>query len=165
MKILLRYDYKVQFSDLLHLESYWNCSMISLRINIPNIKLGCRPCNFPRLNLDVTFSRKFERTADKTVSNWQHFSLLFALDRYIWGGATLFSVWEEWNMLDGSYFCFVSLSTIGFGDFVPGDKIYSVKGIDLSFIMCSMYLMLGKFYIFISIIQRRIPHYLYVKSI
>ncbi|XP_036147671.1 TWiK family of potassium channels protein 18 [Monomorium pharaonis] len=62
---------------------------------------------------------------------------------YIWGGAVLFSIWENWNMLDGSYFCFVSLSTIGFGDFVPGDKIYSGQGLDLSFIICSMYLMLG----------------------
>lgn len=49
-------------------------------------------------------------------------------------------------MLDGSYFCFVSLSTIGFGDIVPGDKtIYSGQGVDLSFIFCSMYLMLGKY--------------------
>ncbi|KOX71129.1 Potassium channel subfamily K member 18 [Melipona quadrifasciata] len=62
---------------------------------------------------------------------------------YIWGGAILFSEWEDWNMLDGSYFCFVSLSTIGFGDIVPGDKIYSAQGLDLSFIFCSMYLMLG----------------------
>ncbi|XP_070511744.1 TWiK family of potassium channels protein 18 [Cardiocondyla obscurior] len=65
---------------------------------------------------------------------------------YIWGGAILFSIWEDWNMLDGSYFCFVSLSTIGFGDIVPGDEIYSGQGLDLSFIICSMYLMLGKFY-------------------
>lgn len=62
---------------------------------------------------------------------------------YIWGGAILFSEWEDWNMLDGSYFCFVSLSTIGFGDIVPGDKIYAAQGLDLSFIFCSMYLMLG----------------------
>ncbi|XP_026674841.1 TWiK family of potassium channels protein 18-like isoform X3 [Ceratina calcarata] len=62
---------------------------------------------------------------------------------YISGGAILFSEWEDWNMLDGSYFCFVSLSTIGFGDIVPGDKIYSAQGFDLSFIFCSMYLMLG----------------------
>ncbi|KAL6257321.1 hypothetical protein P5V15_010896 [Pogonomyrmex californicus] len=61
---------------------------------------------------------------------------------YIWGGAILFSVWEDWNMLDGSYFCFISLSTIGFGDIVPGDEIYSGQ-VDLSFIICSMYLMLG----------------------
>ncbi|XP_076479856.1 TWiK family of potassium channels protein 18 [Bombus vancouverensis nearcticus] len=62
---------------------------------------------------------------------------------YIWAGAILFSEWEDWNMLDGSYFCFVSLSTIGFGDIVPGDKIYAAQGLDLSFIFCSMYLMLG----------------------
>ncbi|XP_014479174.1 PREDICTED: two pore potassium channel protein sup-9 isoform X7 [Dinoponera quadriceps] len=62
---------------------------------------------------------------------------------YIFGGAVLFSIWEDWNLLDGSYFCFVSLSTIGFGDFVPGDEIYAGQGLDLSFIFCSMYLMLG----------------------
>ncbi|XP_044002701.1 uncharacterized protein LOC122848588 isoform X2 [Aphidius gifuensis] len=62
---------------------------------------------------------------------------------YVCGGALLFSKWEDWDFLDGSYFCFVSLSTIGFGDIVPGDKIYSGQGIELSFIFCSMYLMLG----------------------
>ncbi|KAH0946820.1 hypothetical protein HN011_003468 [Eciton burchellii] len=62
---------------------------------------------------------------------------------YIWGGAVLFAEWEDWNLLDGSYFCFISLSTIGFGDIVPGDKIYHGQGLELSFIFCSMYLMLG----------------------
>ncbi|XP_024943239.1 two pore potassium channel protein sup-9 [Cephus cinctus] len=62
---------------------------------------------------------------------------------YVCGGALLFSKWEVWDFLDGSYFCFISLSTIGFGDIVPGDEIYSSEGFELSFVFCSMYLMLG----------------------
>ncbi|XP_077299572.1 potassium two pore domain channel sandman isoform X2 [Arctopsyche grandis] len=62
---------------------------------------------------------------------------------YILFGAALFGRWESWDSIDGSYFCFISLSSIGFGDIVPGDKIYAAKEIDLSFIFCSMYLMLG----------------------
>ncbi|XP_017776918.1 PREDICTED: potassium channel subfamily K member 18 [Nicrophorus vespilloides] len=65
---------------------------------------------------------------------------------YIVGGAMLFAKYESWDLLNGSYFCFISLSTIGFGDLVPGDKIYSSGegfDIELSFIFCSMYLMLG----------------------
>ncbi|XP_044738473.1 TWiK family of potassium channels protein 18 [Chrysoperla carnea] len=63
---------------------------------------------------------------------------------YVCGGALLFSQWENWDFLDGSYFCFISLSTIGFGDIVPGDKIVrNSQGIELSFIFCSMYLYLG----------------------
>nr|CAH7766888.1 unnamed protein product [Callosobruchus chinensis] len=69
---------------------------------------------------------------------------------YICGGALLFCKWENhWTFLDASYFSFISLSTIGFGDLVPGDKIYG-RGInfysevlELSFVFCSIYLMLG----------------------
>lgn len=69
---------------------------------------------------------------------------------YICGGAILFFQWEYdsgWTFLDASYFCFISLSTIGFGDFVPGDKIYGQDKIgeilELKFVFCSLYLMLG----------------------
>jgi hypothetical protein len=55
----------------------------------------------------------------------------------------LFSEWEGWDFLDSSYFCFISLSTIGFGDIVPGERVIKSQEIDLSFIFCSMYLMLG----------------------
>ncbi|GLV36770.1 sandman [Carabus blaptoides fortunei] len=62
---------------------------------------------------------------------------------YICGGALLFSKYEGWNYLDGSYFCFISLSTIGFGDIVPGVNTYYRQGFAMSFVFCSMYLMLG----------------------
>lgn len=66
---------------------------------------------------------------------------------YVCGGALLFSKYEGWDFLNGSYFCFISLSTIGFGDIVPGDKTYGAGAdggaINISFVLCSMYLMLG----------------------
>ncbi|KAK3605638.1 hypothetical protein CHS0354_032588 [Potamilus streckersoni] len=39
---------------------------------------------------------------------------------YIFGGSVLFGLWEDWDMLQSAYFCFITLSTIGFGDVVPG---------------------------------------------
>ena len=39
---------------------------------------------------------------------------------YIFGGAVLFKYWEEWDLTQASYFCFITLSTIGFGDITPG---------------------------------------------
>ncbi|KAG8197367.1 hypothetical protein JTE90_013493 [Oedothorax gibbosus] len=62
---------------------------------------------------------------------------------YISGGAVLFSLWEGWNFLDGSYFCFVTLSTIGFGDLVPGDSVISEGGSQEKLVMCSLYLLFG----------------------
>jgi len=51
----------------------------------------------------------------------------FVLAVYVAVGAAAFSVWEGWSWADGVYFCFVSLMTIGFGDFVPGNGyIYQV---------------------------------------
>jgi len=56
---------------------------------------------------------------------------------YIIGGAFLFSEWEKWNFLDSAYFCFITLTTIGFGDFVPTPNSHD------SIALCSLYLLFG----------------------
>ncbi|KAL3270713.1 hypothetical protein HHI36_021241 [Cryptolaemus montrouzieri] len=71
---------------------------------------------------------------------------------YICFGGFLFCRWEDWKFLEAAYFCFISLSTIGFGDLVPGDKIIGHSDADevlvdevfeLRFVFCAAYLMLG----------------------
>lgn len=44
---------------------------------------------------------------------------LFILIAYILCGAFVYSLWEEWSFFESCYFVFVSMSTIGFGDYVP----------------------------------------------
>lgn len=43
-------------------------------------------------------------------------------------------------MIDGAYFCFVTLSTIGFGDLVPKRTF---RGPDVQLFACCAYLLLG----------------------
>ncbi len=45
---------------------------------------------------------------------------VFVIPLYLTLGAILFGIWEKWSFLDSFYFCFITLTTIGFGDFVPG---------------------------------------------
>ena len=49
---------------------------------------------------------------------------------------------EEWSYLDGAYFSFVTLSTIGFGDLVPGAKVLNAETRQL--IGCILYLVNAK---------------------
>lgn len=61
-------------------------------------------------------SRQHNEEADR-VPIWL---VLLLVVGYIMGGALMFSLWEGWGLLNGAYFCFITLSTIGFGDLVPG---------------------------------------------
>ncbi|KHN80480.1 TWiK family of potassium channels protein 7 [Toxocara canis] len=38
---------------------------------------------------------------------------------YTAGGAFLMQLWENWTFMESFYFCFVTVTTIGFGDIVP----------------------------------------------
>lgn len=57
---------------------------------------------------------------------------------YICSGAVLFHRLENWSLLEGSYFCFTSLGTIGFGDLLPGQKAE-----EISLCACSAYILTG----------------------
>lgn len=59
---------------------------------------------------------------------------------YICIGTAIFSIWESWSLVDGAYFCFVTLSTIGFADLVPRKTF---QGPDLQLFACCIYLIVG----------------------
>ncbi|KAG5673420.1 hypothetical protein PVAND_003469 [Polypedilum vanderplanki] len=95
---------------------------------------------------------------------------------YILLGAFIFDAWEGWGLLDSSYFCFISLSSIGLGDFSPAmalkiepkegqdEKDVGIRNVDLSFIFCSVYLLLGMALIAMcfNLMQEQVMHKLAV---
>ncbi|GFQ89807.1 uncharacterized protein TNCT_177471 [Trichonephila clavata] len=71
------------------------------------------------------------------------YMVLLLVTGYICGGAVLFSLWEKWTFLNGAYFCFITLSTIGFGDLVPGSDIFDAQSGQAKLIICCLYLIMG----------------------
>lgn len=66
--------------------------------------------------------------------------VLLILVCYICLGTVIFAFWENWSLIDGAYFCFVTLSTIGYGDFLPERTFY---GPEVQLFACCAYLLLG----------------------
>ena len=55
----------------------------------------------------------------KPIPIWICLLLIFGI---LFGGAFMFIQRQQWDFLNSIYFCFITLSTIGFGDFVPKNK-------------------------------------------
>lgn len=67
---------------------------------------------------------------------------LLVIASYIMIGSILFTIWEGWDFMTGSYFCFVTLSTIGFGDIVPGTRV-SEWASESKLVLCALWLAFG----------------------
>uniref|UniRef100_A0A1I8Q811 Potassium channel domain-containing protein n=1 Tax=Stomoxys calcitrans TaxID=35570 RepID=A0A1I8Q811_STOCA len=66
--------------------------------------------------------------------------VLVILIFYVSLGTVIFALWENWSLIDGAYFCFVTLTTIGYGDFVP---LRTFQGPEIQLFACCAYLLLG----------------------
>ncbi|XP_071116101.1 potassium channel subfamily K member 18-like [Haliotis cracherodii] len=67
---------------------------------------------------------------------------MIVIGGYIFGGAVLFGLWESWDWLQSAYFCFITLSTIGFGDVVPGTDFENPQA-QAQLILGAIYVLFG----------------------
>ncbi|XP_014207231.1 uncharacterized protein LOC106638526 [Copidosoma floridanum] len=89
------------------------------------------------LGIDGSASQRPDSPATSAMSVFQvddEFNLpisvaITILVLYIICGAAVFNYFEEWTFFESFYFVFISMSTIGFGDFVPKDPIYMMLSI------------------------------------
>lgn len=111
----------------------------------PSSKNGNRvntytPFKIWKRNVIIKFKRSLRH--DTAVPTYL---CLLVMAAYITGGAYFFSIWEPtWRFREAAYFCFVTLTTIGFGDFVPGvDKMGGTSTSNTNLVLCALYLLVG----------------------
>ncbi|TPP62004.1 Potassium channel subfamily K 8 [Fasciola gigantica] len=68
---------------------------------------------------------------------------IIILAAYTLIGAVLFPQWEDWNLADSAYFSFITISTIGFGDLVPGTGRLTEPETAVELAIGALYLVLG----------------------
>jgi len=69
---------------------------------------------------------------------------MIILTGYIIIGAVIFFEFEGWDLIASSYFCFITLATIGFGDYVPGQNPdTSANTVTLQLVVTFIYILLG----------------------
>lgn len=69
----------------------------------------------------------------QTVNNSQEFHLSLKIvvsmvTAYLAAGTVLFSLWEEWSSFESFYYCFMTLTSIGLGGYVPRNMPHAVFG-------------------------------------
>ncbi|KAK3869029.1 hypothetical protein Pcinc_025638 [Petrolisthes cinctipes] len=68
---------------------------------------------------------------------------LLLMITYICGGAAIFAYAHDWTFLQAVYFCFSSLTTIGFGDLSPNARPNASTGVQVALLGAAFYLLVG----------------------
>jgi hypothetical protein len=71
------------------------------------------------------------------------FITIIIIPSYLFCGMLIFSSFENWSKLDALYFCFVTLTTIGFGDLMPGSTLLNKNGNKNNIYISALYIFLG----------------------
>ena len=82
---------------------------------------------------------------------------LLLMSGYVVLGAALFKALDpEWQLIDAIYFSWITLSTIGLGDFVPGSRDGSNKLVKLTFTTAYCFVGLALISMGISLMQEQL---------
>merc|ERR1712079_148199 len=95
-------------------------------------RICCRWCRIKRLvseRIPGQSLRKARKLRDEELDHESYMPgseisipiilCVLAIVLYLIMGSAIFHVWEEWDIPSAAYFCFITLSTVGFGDMVP----------------------------------------------
>merc|ERR1711953_55634 len=83
--------------------------------------------------LTITVSSIINLSTTSSSSSPSFLLLIFSL--FLLAGVIIFSLLFQWEPADSLYFVMTTLTTIGFGDILPGDS--------LTFLLCGGYIVLG----------------------
>lgn len=104
-------------------------------------KLNMRMPIYSEKQLDLIYKQYRRQKQDKL--DVPMLTTLIIMPLYLVCGMLMFSSFEKWKKLDALYFCFVTLTTIGFGDMMPGSTLLNKNGNKNNLYISAIYIFVG----------------------